>query len=128
MDVHAEHQHLPRDVRHVQLVLGVALAGGHDLVGPGRERMGSRGHDAQILRFREITDGAPETEQLLPRFLDVGADGAAHLDLRLEELRLDLILEDEPSSLEKLLDVRGQLPGLRVDDLVLLLHTQGQLR
>ena len=56
------------------------------------------------------------------------ADAAADLDLRLQELGLDLVLEDHTPFVEELLDVGGQLAGVGVDDLVLLLDTECQRR
>ena len=47
-------------------------------------------------------------------------------DLGLEKLRLDLVLEDDASVFQELLHVGGQLPGLGMDDLVLLFDADGQ--
>ncbi len=68
-----------------------------------------------------------EADDLLAGFLDVLTDLTAHLDLGLQQLRLDLVPEDDPSLLQEFLDIRGQLSGLGVDDLVLLLDSDGEL-
>jgi hypothetical protein len=54
-------------------------------------------------------------------------DVAADLDLRLEKLGLDLVLEDDPSLFEELLDIGGQLARVGIDKLVLLLDSDSQL-
>lgn len=83
--------------------------------------MGARGHDAQAVRLRELDDGPPETNQLLPGLADVLAHRGPHLDDRLVELGLELIVEDHLAVLQDVGDVRRQLPAFGVDELIFLL-------
>ena len=53
------------------------------------------------------------------------ADSSADLDHRLVQLRLDLA-QQEMIAVENLGDVRLQLPGFGIDDLVLFLDPEGQ--
>src|SRR3954468_4492490 len=52
----------------------------------------------------------------------------APFDDRLVQLRLDLLLEDEPARLQDLRDVRAQLARDRIDDLVFFLDADGERR
>ena len=69
-----------------------------------------------------------EPHQLGPRLGRRLADLGADLDHRLVQLGLDLLAEDELALFEDLRDVRLQLPGRGVDDLVLFLDAERQRR
>jgi hypothetical protein len=74
-----------------------------------------------------LVDRPAEPGDLHPGFLHVLADAAAYLDLRLEELGLDLVAQHPAAAVEQLLHVGGQPPALRIDDLVLFLDADRQL-
>ncbi len=125
--MHAEDEHPPGDVGERREVLEVAVVVGDLLVLPARERVGAgRGHH-QAVRRGHLGDRPAQPDHLVARLGDRAADAAADLDLRLHQLGLDLVLEHQPALLEELLDVGGQLPALRVDELVLLLDADGEL-
>ncbi len=84
--------------------------------------------ELQPVGLREVEDVAAQPDELLPRLLDAVADPAADLDLRLEKLGLDLVLEHDLALVQKLLHEGGELSALGIDDLVLLLDADRELR
>src|SRR5581483_6896966 len=61
-----------------------------------------------------------------PSAVDRIANLSAQLHHGLVHLRLDLLLEEDLSSLENFMDMRAQLPRFRIDDRKLLFDTQGE--
>ena len=125
-DVHVQAEDEVRAREHLHLLhdLVVARVGEDFLVRPVREGMRAGGRDAHAVLLREADDLRPHLPDVLAYLRDVPADAAADLDDRLVHLRLDALLQDEPALLQDLLDVRAQLPRLRIDDLELLLDAE----
>ncbi len=76
--------------------------------------------------MRERDDLTPQLRDVPPDLADVPADAGADLDDRLVHLGLDAFLQDQLALVEHLLDVRAQLPRLRIDDLEFLLDAEGE--
>ena len=127
VDVHAEDQQAVGDVGHRFAVLEVALALGDLLVAPTGKGVGRGGGDPQAVSGGDLGDPASQAHQLRARLRHSAADLRPDLDLRAQELGLDLVLQDLAALLQELLDVGRQLTSLRVDDLVLLLDSDGEL-
>ena len=89
-----------------------------------RDRMRAGRSDAQSVLAREANDLAAQTGHLAPRLFDVLADGSADLDDRIVHLAFDLFAEPLLSLSEHFLDVRLQLPRLRIDDLELFFDAE----
>ncbi len=125
VDVHAEDEQALRQIGHLFELLDVALLDGDVLSAPHREGVRAGRRDRQAILVRYVAGRRAQADELGARLPHVLADLRADLDLRLHQLRLDLVVEDHPALIEELLDVRGQLPGLGIDDLVLLLDADG---
>src|SRR5690348_7016726 len=80
--------------------------------------------DAQPVVVREPDDLASQPRDFSSRLGDVAADRRADFDHRVMHLALDLVLEPLLALGEELLDVRLELPRLRVDDLELLFDAE----
>ena len=90
---------------------------------PHRERVRPGGNDLEALLRDPSAHETPHAQNLLASFSDVLADAARRLHASLVELRLDLVAR-LLVALEDLGDERGQLAGLGVDDLILLLDAE----
>ena len=128
VNVQTEDQVGPRD--HLQVIddLVVALVGRDRYAGPVRDRMRARGGDAQAALSHQVDDLAPEPGHLASGVLDIGADRRADFNDRLVHLALDLVLEPLLPFREDLGDMRPQLARFRIDDLKLLLDSEGEGR
>src|SRR5690606_17820841 len=101
----------------------VALAGRDELVLPVRERVRACGGKLDARAVRDFQHRAAHPADLYARLLDGIAHPRASLDLRLHELLLYLGSAHAPL-MQKLLDIRGQLARVGVDDLVLFLDAE----
>ncbi len=128
-DVHveAEDEQLADDVLKLLLEHLVALLVGDLLLLPVREGMRPGGGDPQARGPEERRERPAQPQHLLAGLADVGADLRAHLDDRLQHLRLHLVSEMRPRGGEERVDVAAQLP-LGVDDLELLLDADREAR
>jgi hypothetical protein len=128
VDVEPEDEVGPRQVLHVVDDGRVALVVGDRLGGPVGERMGAGGDDAQAAPPREPIQLAAHLGELCPDLVDVLADGGPDLDHRLVHLLAHALAEDGLAALlHDLADVGAEVAALGVDDLVLLLHAEGEL-
>ena len=90
--------------------------------------MGAGGGHGQALLGGQLAHDPAQPHDLVSGLADVPADPAAHLDLALHHLRLELVAEQLEAAFEQALAPLGQGPAVRVDDLVLLFDPQGQGR
>src|SRR5690606_11476437 len=95
---------------------------------PARKRVRRGGDDPAAGLLRDLGDRPAQADDLGARLVDVAADLAADLDLRLHKLLLELVAEHDAPMIQHLLDVRGQLPRVGVDDLVFFFDAKGQRR
>src|SRR5687767_663692 len=122
VDMRAEYEQLLRELPHCLTSAEVTLEGRDLLVGPMREGVRPGGSDLVSLSCRQLHHTPPQVNELVADILRCVADRGTHLDDGLVQLRLHLT-EHQPLVLQDLRDIRLQLPGGRVDDLVLLFNS-----
>ncbi len=126
VDVHAEDEESPGDIRHLRHQCLIAFLVRDQLVPPARERMSSGGRDPVAAFVGDLSQNPSEACDLLPGLRDVSANRTTDFHLGLEELGFDLIPEEHGPLLKELGDKGSQLPGLRIDDLKLFLDADRQ--
>ena len=125
VDVRAEDQQPLRQLAHVRPHAQVALQWRDLLIDPRRKWMGARGGDLEPVPGHQFQDLSPQSHQLGARLRRRVANLSPDFDNRLVQLRLYL-RQHQVIAAQDFRDVRFQLAGLGVDDLVLLLDPQGE--
>ena len=130
-DVHVqpENQIGPRHQLHILNNILVALVGMNLLRPPVRKRMRRRRRQPQPILFGQPHHVAPQLLNFGLRFFDIGADRRPHLHHRLVHLRLHPLLKNHLPLLQDFgMNVRPQIPCLRIDGLILLFNSDGESR
>ena len=127
VDVHAADEQFPDGLLVGHGELFVTLFGRGDLLVPGREGVGGRGHDRGAVFRRGVDDHAPGLDQGGPDVGNRRADPRGGLDLGPQELGDDLVLAamlltflEDPR-----VRIRQQVARFGVDEEELLLDAQG---
>ena len=129
MHVHAEDQHLPRYLLHIIFQILITFARVGFLLFPFGEGVRAGGQDAVAVALGHRIHLAAQAHQFHSRFLHIAADGAADLDLRLHEFRLDLVANlADAFVVQQLLHHRRQFAGFGVDQLVFFFDADRQGR
>ncbi len=93
MHVHAEDQHAARGILHFGRQVVVARTLADELLRPARERVRRGGDDAAPGLLGDLAYRAAQAGDLRARLVDIAADLAADLDLRLHKFRLELVAQ-----------------------------------
>src|SRR6267378_531053 len=125
VDVRAEDEQPLRQLAHVLPYAQVALQRRDLLIDPRGEWMGARGGDLEPVPGHQFQDLSAQSHQLGACLRRRPAHLGADLHNRLVQLRLYL-RQHEVIAAQDFRDVRFQLAGLGIDDLVLLLDPQGE--
>ncbi len=127
VNVHAEDEQPAGQHLHLFQHAQIAGVGRDRLLGPAAKGMGRCGHDGDAVAVGQIANELTLLEQFLLHLFHRAADGRPQFHHGLMELRLHLALhEDHFVPFDQLGDIRAQLPGFRIDDLVFFLNAQGE--
>src|SRR4029077_15224500 len=96
------------------------------LVPPVRKRMRAHRRDLQSTATGEFGQSAAQLDHMSARAVDRIANLRAQLHHRLVHLGLDLLLENDFSTLENFVNMRTQLARFRIDDGKLLFDTESK--
>jgi len=129
MDMHAADHQAARDALEVLVEPAVAFALGMLLVLRPRRRMGRGGDRRHAELAGELGHGPAQFQKLGARRGGVLADPGLDLDLGAQEFRADPRAEPALAALQQFgRQGADQLPGLQIDEQVLLLDPQREAR
>jgi hypothetical protein len=127
--VQPENQVRPRHQLHVLDNVLVTVVGINLLRAPVRKRMRRHRRQPQPILLGQPDNIAPQHLHFRFGFLDVPANPGPHLHHRLVHLRLHPLLQDQFALLQDFdLNVRPQIPRLRIYRLIFLFNPDGESR
>src|ERR1700683_1158418 len=127
--VQPENEVRPRHQLHVFDNILITRVGMNLLYLPVRKRMRRHRRQPQPILLGKLDNIAPQQLHLRFGLLDVLANPSPHFDHRLMHLRFHPLLQDEPALLEDLrMNMRPQIPGLRVYGLIFLFNPDSERR
>jgi hypothetical protein len=124
--VQAKCQTDPRNLLHVIYNRGVPLVDRDQLVHPMRKGMRSGGRNPEPITRRQFGQLIAKINDLLSGGTGISADVGVQLHYRLVQLWFNALFQNHFAVCQDLLDVRTQLPRLRIDDLEFFFNSQSE--